>query len=226
MLLLAPAGTRWEKLNSTHFTSPGGCDSVAIQAAVGGDGWRVASDDTTGCSTRAHNQIVGHAHWRASEYYPYGGDGIYRGSISQKGVKAFDIDITRGTASNYRKLTPVGFTGGLSSLRLTSLMHQGQALLIGGSRTGVIYLIPGSNASRPVPLVDNETGLLFSATVIGASPISYPRDADNDDMIIGGENSLHFVVASSVGDREHAIGGGDTVGGSLRLQHAGPVQHY
>ena len=47
-------------------------------------------------------------------------------------------------------------------------------------------------------------------SVIEASPISYPRADGNDDLLIGGENGLHFVTVS---DDE----------GSIRLRHAGPV---
>ena len=88
------AGTHWAHLNSTHFDSPAGwkgLGSVAVSALPSG-GWRVASDFATGESQRAHNLIDGHQGWRSVAYQPYAGDGIYRGSLTLKGAKAFDID--------------------------------------------------------------------------------------------------------------------------------------
>ena len=45
-----------------------------------------------------------------------------------------------------------------------------------GTDSGVL----GSNATQPTAAIDASTGELFSASVIGAMPIRYPRDEDND----------------------------------------------
>ena len=216
-LLVLRNGAEWEKINSTHFVFPysnsthWGSDSVAMHAAAGGDGWQVASDFTTGKSSRAHNEISGHKDWRSQSYFPFAGDGIYRGSLALKGVKAFDI--TGENASNFRYLTSEDWTGGLMGLSVTSMLHGNERVLIGGSRTGIVYSIPDPPGD-PIPAVDSTTGLLFSAAVIGGMPMAYPRDADNDDLMVGGENGLHFVAVSS-----SSSDGGEV----LRLRQAGRV---
>ena len=66
-----------------------------------------------------------------------------------------------------------------------------RSLVVGGSKTGRIYAF-GAEGSEPVPLADSTTKLLFTSAVIEASPIAYPRPDGSDDLIIGGENGLHY----------------------------------
>eukprot|EP01043_Picozoa_sp_COSAG02_P005173 COSAG02_NODE_139_length_34376_cov_233.853663_11_plen_456_part_00 len=219
-LLALKNGTYWEHVNSTHFNSPGwkGLGSVAVSRLPNG-GWRVASDFYTGESQRAHSLIDGHKGWRSPTYQPFGGDGIYRGSLPVKGVKSFDIDPRFGNASNFRELTPAAWSGGLLGLALTTMRYRGEEILLGSSHGGLVYIIPSSNSTQPTPAVDASTEQLFKASVIGAMPIRYPRDEDNDDVIIGGENGLHFVSS----EPHNAFSGENNQQLQLRLRHRGPV---
>ena len=213
-LLRLQNGSRWIALDSWKFQSPGwgGLSSVAVAPQAGG-GFRVCATLAGGHSTRSMNQDLPHSTWRKPDYFPYAGDGIYRGILALEGVGTFDVS-AQGAASSFTTVTRSGWDGGLMGLRIVSMRRTiaglPQRVLIGGSRTGLLYVIPDNNASAPTPLVDNSTELLFMTSVIEASPISYPRADGNDDLLIGGENGLHFVTVS---DDE----------GSIRLRHAGPV---
>ena len=128
----------------------------------------------SGNSTRAHSLV------------PRAGDGIYCESLPLFGARAFDVGAD-GQASGFRAITRAGWTGGLFSLRLTSLRLGGRPVLVGGSRTSLIFTILDGigNGTRPVPAIDETTGRLFTAAVIGAVPMPYPRDAGNDDLLVG-----------------------------------------
>ena len=107
---------------------------------------------------------------------------------------AFDISPS-GAAGNFRTVTPPGWGGGLMGLRIAALTvgvgGARRSLVVGGSKTGRIYAF-GAEGSEPVPLADSATKLLFTSAVIEASPIAYPRPDGSDDLIIGGENGLHY----------------------------------
>lgn len=72
-----------------------------------------------------------------------------------------------------------GGADGLHVLTVASMTRtiageaQRASMLVGGSRTGLLYAIPDlrDNGSRsaPTPLVDNSTKLLFTSSVIEAS---------------------------------------------------------
>lgn len=64
-------------------------------------------------------------------------------------------------------------------------------------------------SAHAIPATARSQGYLRDFACI-YRPIPYPRGDGNDDLIIGGENGLHFVAVS---DNK----------GSLRLSHAGPV---
>lgn len=192
-----------------------------------------------GSSSRSNGLLLSHSTWRSINYQPYGGDGIYRGQINITSVGAFDIS-PNGSSSQFRRLTPVGWEGGLGGLRLGLLRRAGEIMLMGGSWMGGLFVIPtnGTDGGAPVPVPDTATGVLFSAAVIGASPIGYPiphaghrnpnGSGDIDDLIIGGENGLHFVqtmpaIVASSGQKLHArLEVGDHVP-ILGVRHVGPV---
>jgi hypothetical protein len=209
-LLTLRNGSHWQHINSTRF-APHGLESVAVAPRPEG-GWRVWSEVSRGRSSRAQSVMANHDNWRSTSYQPYSGDGIYRGSIEQKGVQAFDLGVGGGL-TNLRNLTSMAWTGGLMSLSLATLAASGRNLLIGGTRVGLIYVIRDGDSEDPVPAVDNSTGLLFYSTVIGAMPMRYRRDEYHDDLIIGGENALHFV----------SVARGYTSSNQLYLRHVGPV---
>jgi len=121
-------------------------------------------------------------------------DGIYRGTLDIFGLGAFDISPS-GAAGNFRTVTPPHWGGGLMGLRIAALTVDvggvRRSLVVGGSKTGRIYAF-GAEGSEPVPLADSTTKLLFTSAVIEASPIAYPRPDGSDDLIIGGENGLHY----------------------------------
>ena len=79
-------------------------------------------------------------------------------------------------------------------------------MLVGGSRTGLIFTIPDgiSNGTRPVPAIDGTTGRLFTAAVIGAVPMPYPRDAGNDDLL-GGVRQLRHCFGTIFSPRRSKL---------------------
>jgi hypothetical protein len=169
----------------------------------------------------------GHTGWRDPAYQPYAGDGIYRFNIATYGVVAFDVSAS-GVSSGYRAVTPAGWSGGLGGLSLTAAKLANQRVLVAGSHFGVAYTIPinvstgGSNAVTPVGVVDNTTGVLFTSTVIGGLSMAYPRDGSaSDDIVFGGEASLHYTAATA-----SVANGQTTASPELRLRHTGPVLEW
>jgi hypothetical protein len=268
---MAPRDVHTSPLSRTHFfktsnsslTTPrksyaacarwGGLDSIAVVPQPGGK-WTVYSTHTSGVSERSTGEIDGHTGWRDTTYYPYGGDGIYRGEMMLTTVVAFDVS-NNGVADGFRNVTPAGWTGGLMGLKLGVVRHGGAAVVVAGSHTGLVFaVVDGVNSTSltsPVAAVDAATSVLFMSTVIGASPVGYPRGAvgsgDNSggdsssddyngdsDMIIGGENGLHFVTVQSptepTGDsrrtervKERRETSHESPGMAMLLRHAGPV---
>ena len=216
---LTDNGTRWKHVSTSNpFALPTewGGNHLSSAAVVLGDkhgdsldGWRVYVSFTTCNSTRARSEWSGRGrNSRDEDYYPYTGEGIWRGSLSQMGVGTFFIG-PDGVAksSSFRRITDPNWTGGLMSLEL-AVMRNGNVnkLLVGATRTGLVYAFDTENLaqtkqmklqsafSEPTPLVDSDTGLLFEARVIGAKPIAFPMTGSKlDSLIIGGENGLFFV---------------------------------
>lgn len=111
-------GSHWIELNSWKFSTPPGwakLSSVALMPRAGG-GFRVYTALPAGDSTRSLNQELPHSTWRGSDYFPYAGDGIYRGKLALTGVGAFDVS-AQGAASNFTVVTHSGWDGGLMGLR-------------------------------------------------------------------------------------------------------------
>ena len=206
---------------------------------------------SSGVSERSTGEIDGHTGWRDASYFPYGGDGIYRGSMALTSMVAFDV-LADGSAGNFRNVTPSGWTGGLMGLRLGVVRQDGVPIVVAGSHTGLVFTVDGGVTNEtmlaPVPAVDVATGTLFMSTVIAASPIGYPRDGSsvtapaagssglycniNTDLIIGGENGLHFVTVEAVVNRPQTSAhnrrkeqrqSGTVVNSGLHLRHAGPL---
>jgi hypothetical protein len=232
LLQLHENGTRWIRIQSYHYRAPPawsppassdrysivhGVSSVAVSPASGGR-WVVHSGVDGGESSRSNPGSTRISNKRSADYQPFGGDGVYRGRIGLVGVGQFVFNGS-GSAQNYSLATPSAWTGGLMGLHVSTLKHNKERRVIGGSRTGIIYVISPNASAKPVPLIDNETGLLFVSRVIGAAPIPYPKysstsggngSEEDEDIIIGGENSVEYVAI-------------DRIGGVARAHHVGPV---
>ena len=215
----------WRYINASRFTLPAGLgqhglSSVAVLPpaeadAPGEDGcWAgltAVGVVQTGNSSRSHALFAGHGDdWRSTNYRPYGGDGIYLGTLGLHGVVAFDFDIgcgeeaATGGARNYRALTPPDWSGGIMGLQVAVLRLGGRPFAACTSRAGLVFTVPiissaNASGSKPLPLprvaVDSGTESLFYARVIGSKPIAYPgaSGSENDDMLLGGENALYFA---------------------------------
>jgi hypothetical protein len=207
--------------SSDKYSLVHGVSSVAVSPTPDG-GFMVHLGVDGGESTRSNPAAtrISSKLKRSLDFQPYGGDGIYRGRMGMVGVGQFHFNRSGG-AGGYSMVTESTWTGGLMGLRMSTLMHGGRRYVIGGSRTGLIYAFSPQGSAKPVPLVDNDTGLLFYSRVIGAAPIHYPRLESGDsaggdeDLIIGGENGVEFVAIERSDDAATPP--------SARARHAGPV---
>lgn len=219
MFELDPNGTSWGNRYSVKFVLPAEWDklqSVTVRAAHEG-GWTVYGTIKAGVSSRALNAFEQHTGWRDSSFEPYAGDGIYRGTLSLSTVVAFDVSAD-GVCSQFRELTPVGWSGGLSGLKVTGAQINGVYTLFAGTRHGLLYIIPINDSDttivgplRPTPVPDVDSGLLFMSRVIGGWPLAFPKSMTSDDLILGGEASLHYAEVDI------------NLPSTVRLRHAGPV---
>ena len=224
LLQLAANGSVWQHLHSWKFSAPAPAHSGhwqlvvpkpafrsrAAAAAGAGAGWTIFGVRSSGTSARAKSEFTGHSNWRSTDYEPYAGDGIYRGTLSLTTIHAFDMSAT-GEASNWRNVTPTGWSGGLLGLNLgwraaetdASGTVTSSGVLLAASRTGLVFEINAKDAGAaisagllpppPRPLSDATTGVLFNARVIGAAPLVYGADG----LIVGGEASLHYARIST-----------------------------
>ena len=235
ILELIQNGTRWSHvLTSDSFALPvewGGSHFTSAAVVRSGkpgestDGWRVYASFVTGNSTRALSEWSGHGRdTRAVDYYPYSGEGIWRGTLPLMGVGTFFIGSKGGTkATSFRRITDPNWTGALMSLELALLRSSNaSSILVGAVRTGLLYIFdidPPRKRRRermqqvfqePVPLANSDTGLLFEARVIGAKPIPFPGSTA-DDLIMGGENGIFFVPVTRAGLQPPSVSDGGPV---------------
>lgn len=219
LFTLAEDGRSWRNLTSMHYIAPENWSlgSVAVLPTSAG-GWTVYGTTSTGLSTRSHRLGSAHIGWRDPTYEPYAGDGIYRFDMSLVSVVAFDVDRS-GVCSGYRQITPIDWTGGLLGLSVAATRVGGRYSLVVGSHSGILYTIDlnilNTPPHVPEPVVDNSSGVLFMSRVIGGLVIAYPsvQGDETDDIILGGEASLHFSTAAELG----------LMAGALQLRHLGPV---
>jgi len=164
-----------------------------------------------GNSTRSLNLFQYHQRWREADYHPFSGSGIYNGIMPYYGILTLDV-YPNDTVSSFRQITPRNFTGGLLGLTLGTFQKKpNETVLIAGSRNGQIFHFFEGGWSQPRAAIDITTNYLFVSKTIGPSVMGYPALHGADDLIIGGENGLHYISVNI------------SAANKLGLSHRGPI---
>ncbi len=134
------------------------------------------------------------ASWRESDYRPFDGAGIWRGSIPYSALYRLRAPSFNQLAeAEATRISPSTRDTAFSIKGLTTLdLGLGREYVVSGSHLGQIFLYPRSDGRhQKVPIIDTEKNIMRHPTV-GACPLSYPGSGPSSDLIVGGEGCLYY----------------------------------